>query len=95
MLKNLNQSQLLIWKLLYKKRTSAKIPMISIKVIFFDLSYDFRLFIQDCFNDNGDLKLVTFFRKLILNPLIIFDLMKLNTKFLKSKKILKDLINDF
>ena len=70
-----------------KELLKAKIPMISIKVIFDD--------IQDCINDNGDLKLVTFFRKLILNPLIIFDLMKLNTKFLKSKKILKDLINDF
>ena len=78
-----------------KELLKAKIPMISIKVIFDDLSYDIPLFIQDCINDNGDLKLVTFFRKLILNPLIIFDLMKLNTKFLKSKKILKDLINDF
>ena len=78
-----------------KELLKAKIPMISIKVIFDDLSYDIPLFIQDCINDNGDLKLVTFFRKLILNPLIIFELMKLNTKFLKSKKILKDLINDF
>jgi len=77
-----------------KELLKAKIPMISIKVIFDDLSFDIPLFIQDCINDNGDLKIVSFFRKLVLNPLIIFDLLKLNTKFLKSKKILKDLINN-
>ena len=43
-----------------KELLKAKIPMISIKVIFDDLSYDIPLFIQDCINDNGDLKLVTF-----------------------------------
>jgi len=77
-----------------KELLKAKIPMISIKVIFDDLSFDIPLFIQDCINDNGDFKIVSFFRKLVLNPLIIFDLLKLNTKFLKSKKILKDLINN-
>ena len=71
----------------------AKIPMISIKVIFDDLSFDIPLFIKDCINDNGNLKIVPFFRKLVLNPFIIFDLLKLNTKFLKSKKVLKDLVN--
>jgi len=77
-----------------KELLKAKIPMISIKVIFDDLSFDIPLFIQDCINDNGDLKIVSFFRKLVLNPLIILDLLKLNTKFLKSKKILKDLVNN-
>ena len=76
-----------------KKLLKAKIPMVCIKVIFDDLSFDIPLFIQDCINDNGDLKIVTLFRKLALNPLIIFDLVKLNNKFLKSKKVLKDLIN--
>ena len=77
-----------------KELLKAKIPMISIKVIFDDLSFDIPLFIQDCINDNGDLKIGTFFRKLVLNPLIIFDLLKLNIKFIKSKKVLKDLINN-
>ena len=77
-----------------KELLKAKIPMISIKVIFDDLSFDIPLFIQDCINDNGELKIVTLFRKLVLNPLIIFDLMKLNIKFIKSKKVLKDLINN-
>ena len=77
-----------------KELLKARIPMMSIKVIFDDLSFDIPLFIQDCINDNGDLKRVTFFKKLILNPLTIFDLMKLNFKFIKSKKVLKDLINN-
>ena len=77
-----------------KELLKAKIPMISLKVIFDDLSFDIPLFIQDCINDNGDLKKLLFFRKLALNPLIIFDLLKLNTKFLKSKKVLKDLVNN-
>ena len=77
-----------------KELLKARIPMMSIKVIFDDLSFDIPLFIQDCINDNGDLKRVTLFRKLVLNPLTIFDLLKLNFKFLQSKKILKDLINN-
>ena len=77
-----------------KELLKARIPMISIKVIFDDLSFNIPLFIQDCINDNGELKKGTFFRKLILNPLIIFDLLKLNIKFIKSKKVLRDLINN-
>ena len=77
-----------------KELIKAKIPMISIKVIFDDLSFDIPLFIKDCINDKGDLKIITFFRKLVLNPLIIFNLLKLNSKFLKSKKVLKDLVNN-
>ena len=77
-----------------KELIKAKIPMISIKVIFDDLSFDIPLFIQDCINDNGELKRVTLFGKLVLNPLTIFDLLKLNFKFIQSKKVLKDLINN-
>ena len=77
-----------------KELAKAKIPMISIKVIFDDLSFDIPVFIKDCLNDSGDLKIIPFFRKLILNPLIIIDLLKLNAKFLKSKKVLKDLVNN-
>ena len=77
-----------------KELVKARIPMISIKVIFDDLSFDIPSFLEDCINDNGSLKIVTFIRKLVLNPLNIFDLFKLNTKFLKSKKILKHLINN-
>ena len=77
-----------------KELLKARIPMMSIKVIFDDLSFDIPLFIQDCINDNGELKRVTLFGKLVLNPLTIFDLLKLNFKFVKSKKVLKDLINN-
>ena len=75
-----------------KELIKAKIPMISIKVIFDDLSFDIPLFIKDCIDDNGNLKILPFFIKLALNPLIIFYLLKLNTKFLKSEKVLKDLV---
>ena len=43
-----------------KELIKAKIPMISIKVVFDDLSYDIPLFIKDCIDENGNLKLVTF-----------------------------------
>jgi len=77
-----------------KELAKAKIPMISIKVIFDDLSFDIPVFVKDCLNDSGNLKIIPFFRKLILNPLIVIDLLKLNAKFLKSKKVLKDLVNN-
>ena len=77
-----------------KELVKARIPMISIKVIFDDLSFDIPLFIQNCIDDNGELKRGTLFRKLILNPFILFDLLKLNNKFVKSKKVLRDLINN-
>ena len=77
-----------------KELLKARIPMISIKVIFDDLSFNIPLFILDCINDNGELKKGTFLRKLVLNPFIIFDLLKLNIKFIKSKKVLRDLINN-
>ena len=54
-----------------KELIKAKIPMISIKVIFDDLSFDIPLFIKGCINDNGNLKIIPFLRKLLLNPLII------------------------
>ena len=51
-----------------KELLKAKIPMISIKVIFDDLSFDIPPFIQDCINDNGDLKIGTFFEKVGAEP---------------------------
>ena len=50
-----------------KELIKAKIPMISIKVIFDDLSFDIPLFIKDCIDDNGNLKIVPFFRNLVFN----------------------------
>ncbi len=78
-----------------KELFKANIPMLSIKVIFDDLSFDLPHFIQDCIDDNGELRTLTFLRKLTLSPSIIFDLLKLNIKFIKSKKVLGDIINNF
>ena len=77
-----------------KELLKVKIPMISIKVIFDDLSFDIPFFIKECVNADGDLKIVTFLRKLALNPSTTFDLLRLNTKFLKSRKVLEGLVNN-
>ena len=77
-----------------KELIRVKIPMISIKVIFDDLSFDIPFFIKECVNADGDLKIVTFLRKLALNPSTTFDLLRLNTKFLKSRKVLEGLVNN-
>ena len=45
-----------------KELLKAKIPMISIKVIFDDLSFDIPLFIKDCINDYGNLKILFFYK---------------------------------
>ena len=86
----------MIWKLFILKKNSlrVKIPMISIKVIFDDLSFDIPFFIKECVNADGDLKILTFLRKLALNPSTISDLLILNKKFLKSRKVLEELVNN-
>ncbi len=75
-----------------KELLKANIPMISLKVIFDDLSFDIPYYIRDCIKDNGDLRVGSFIFKLIKSPLRIFRLLDLNIKFSKSKRILKSLI---
>ena len=71
------------------------IPMLSFKVIFDDLSFDIPSYISDCINDRGELKIVHFLTKLILKPKRVFELMDVNFKFSKSKKVLESLVNSF
>ena len=78
-----------------KELLKVNIPMLSIKVIFDDLSFDLPSFIKDCVDNNGELRILTLSKKLLFNPSIIFDLLKLNIKFLKSKRVLGGLINNF
>ena len=73
----------------------VNIPMLSFKVIFDDLSFDIPSYIPDCINDRGELKIVHFLTKLILKPKRVFELMNVNFKFLKSKKVLESLVNSF
>ena len=75
-----------------KELLKANIPMISLKVIFDDLSFDIPYYIRDCIKDNGDLRVGSFIFKLIKSPFRIFRLLDLNIKFSKSKRILKSLI---
>ena len=77
-----------------KKELSKKnIPMISLKVIFDDLTFDIPPYLKDCINEEGDIRIILFLKKLITNPLRIFDLINLNTKFSNSKRVLEGLVN--
>ena len=73
----------------------ANIPMLSFKVIFDDLSFDLPSYILDCINNRGELKIVAFLTRLILKPRRIFELMNVNFKFSKSKRVLESLIKSF
>ena len=75
-----------------KELLKSNIPMISLKVIFDDLTFDIPYYISDCIKDNGNLRVGSFIFKLIKSPSRIFRLLDLNIKFSKSKKILKSLI---
>ena len=78
-----------------KELSKTNIPMASFKVIFDDLSFDIPFYIAECINDEGELKKIQFLMKLILNPKRILELLKVNAKFSKSKKVLESLINSF
>ena len=73
----------------------VNIPMLSFKVIFDDLTFDIPSYILDCINDKGELKIVHFLKSLVLKPERIFELINVNFKFSKSKKVLESLVNSF
>ena len=73
----------------------VNIPMLSFKVIFDDLTFDIPSYILDCINDKGELNIVHFLKSLILKPERIFELISVNFKFSKSKKVLESLVNSF
>ena len=73
----------------------VNIPMLSFKVIFDDLTFDIPSYILDCINDKGELKISHFLKSLILKPERIFELISVNFKFSKSKKVLESLVNSF
>ena len=78
-----------------KELSKTNIPMASFKVIFDDLSFDIPFYIAECINNEGELKKIQFLVKLVLNPKRILELLKVNAKFSKSKKVLESLINSF
>tara|TARA_A100001388_G_scaffold149136_1_gene110790 strand:+ start:200 stop:871 length:672 start_codon:yes stop_codon:yes gene_type:complete len=73
----------------------VNVPMLSFKVIFDDMTFDIPSYISDCINDKGELKVVHFLKSLILKPERIFELINVNLKFSKSKKVLENLVNSF
>ena len=85
----------MIWRLstLKKELTKSNIPMISLKVIFDDLSFDIPSYILDCINEKGEIRIASFLIKLIVNPKRVFDLLDLSKRFSASQRILKGVIN--
>jgi len=73
----------------------VNIPMLTLKVIFDDLSFDIPYYILDCINEKGELKIFKFLIRLILKPKRIFELKNINFKFSNSKKVLEGLVNSF
>ncbi len=73
--------------------TKKKIKMVSLKVIFDDLSFQIPCFLKDCIDEIGNVKKFKFFFKIIVKPARLFTLLDLMHKFSKSEKVLKKLIN--
>ena len=78
-----------------KELLKANIPMASFKVIFDDLSFDIPSFIAECINNEGELNKTNFLMQLIIKPKRILELLRINAKFSKSKKVLETLVNSF
>ena len=76
-----------------KELLRTEIPMISIKVIFDDLSFDIPFYIKDCIRYDGELEIIKFLIQIIKKPQRIIELYKLKLKFSRSRKILKEIIN--
>ena len=76
-----------------KELSKIKIPMIYVKVIFDDLSFDIPCFLKNCINEKGDLKKVSLLTQIILKPMRIKSLWKLSKKYYECNKIFKQLIN--
>ena len=76
-----------------KELLKVNIPMLSFKVIFDDLSFDIPSYILDSINNRGELKIVHFLLQLILKPQRISELVNVNFKYSKSKKVLEGLVN--
>ena len=76
-----------------KELTKSNIPMISLKVIFDDLSFDIPSYILDCINEKGEIIIFSLLIKLIKNPERVFDLLDLNKRFSVSQRVLKGVIN--
>ena len=67
--------------------------MISLKVIFDDLSFDIPSYILDCVNEKGEIRIVSFLNKLIANPKRVFDILELTARYYASERVLKGVIN--
>ena len=76
-----------------KELSKSNVPMISLKVIFDDLSFDIPSYILDSVNEKGEIRIVSFLNKLIANPKRVFDILELTARYYASERVLKGVIN--
>lgn len=76
-----------------KELSKSNVPMISLKVIFDDLSFDIPSYILDCVNEKGEIRIVSFLNKLIADPKRVFDILELTARYYASERVLKGVIN--
>ncbi len=77
-----------------KELLKKKIPFVSLKVIFDDLSFDIPSYLSNCVNEKGDLSIINLLIKISLKPQRVKTLLKLQNKYITSRKILAMLINN-
>ena len=76
-----------------KELSKSNVPMISLKVIFDDLSFDIPSYILDSVNEKGEIRIVSFLNKLIADPKRVFDILELTARYYASERVLKGVIN--
>ncbi len=76
-----------------KEAKKKKIPFVSIRLIFDDLSFSIPEFLINSVNHNGDLIFLRLLKKIIEDPRRILTLIKTGLKYQKSKKSLGKLAN--
>ena len=76
-----------------KELSKSNVPMISLKVIFDELSFDIPSYILDSVNEKGEIRIVSFLNKLIANPKRVFDILELTARYYASERVLKGVIN--
>ena len=76
-----------------KELSKSNVPMISLKVIFDDLSFDIPSYILDCVDEKGEIRIVSFLNKLIADPKRVFDILELTARYYASERVLKGVIN--
>jgi len=80
--------------IIQKQALIQKIPFLSARVIFDDISFNIPKFLTDSIDENGNLIIGILIRNLVKKPSRINDLITHLVKFNKAKKVLQNLFNN-